>query len=40
MQLRLKMQLEQRSKYSNVDDRLRCQTAVWKVIQKELASLP
>jgi hypothetical protein len=39
MQLRLKMQLEQCSKYSNIDDRLRCQTAVWEAIQKELASL-
>jgi hypothetical protein len=39
MQLRLKTQLEQCSKYSSVDDRLRCQTAVWEAIQKELASL-
>jgi hypothetical protein len=28
MQLRLKNQLEQCSKYSNVEDKLRCQTAV------------
>jgi hypothetical protein len=39
MQLRLNTQLEQCSKYSNVDDRLRCQNSVWEAIQKELASL-
>lgn len=39
MQLRLKTQLEQCGKYSSVDDRFRCQTAVWQAIQKELASL-
>jgi hypothetical protein len=39
MQLRLQTQLDQCSKYSNVDERLRCQTAIWEVIQKELASL-
>jgi hypothetical protein len=39
MQLRLKLQLEQCSKYSKMDDRLRCQTAVWDTIQKELAAL-
>lgn len=39
MQLRLKTQLEQCSKYSNLDDKLRCQAGVWDTIQKELASL-
>ena len=39
MQLRLKTQLEQCGKYTSVDDRFRCQTAVWEAIQKELASL-
>lgn len=39
MQLRLKTQLEQCSKYSNLEDKLRCQAGVWDTIQKELASL-
>jgi hypothetical protein len=39
MQLRLKTQLDQCGKYSDVKDRFHCQTAVWEAIQKELASL-
>ena len=39
MQLRLKTQLDQCSKYSNLEDKLRYQTGVWDTIQKELASL-
>jgi hypothetical protein len=39
MQLRLKTQLEQCSKYSSVAAKVSCQNGVWEAIQKELASL-